>query len=82
MSATRVPGSHRIRRSKGAVSGAVELTPDQLDSLKKGKLYIQISSEKARKEHCGLDPEIMIRRKLRYGATLPPRGQLYLASIR
>ena len=32
---------------KGAVSGAVELTPDQLDSLKKGKLYIQISSEKA-----------------------------------
>ena len=32
---------------KGTVSGAVELTPDQLDSLKKGKLYIQISSEKA-----------------------------------
>jgi len=31
---------------KGAVSGVVELTPDQLDSLKKGKLYIQISSEK------------------------------------
>ena len=32
---------------KGAVSGTFDLTPDQVDSLKKGKLYIQISSEKA-----------------------------------
>lgn len=35
------------KAAKGAVTGTAELTPDQLDSLKKGKLYIQISSEKA-----------------------------------
>ena len=29
------------KAAKGAVSGAVELTPDQLDSLKKGKLCPQ-----------------------------------------
>jgi hypothetical protein len=32
---------------KGTVSGTFDLTPDQVDSLKKGKLYIQIASEKS-----------------------------------
>jgi hypothetical protein len=32
---------------KGAATGTFELTRDQLDSLKKGQLYIQISSEKS-----------------------------------
>jgi CHRD domain len=32
---------------KGTVSGSIDLTPDQVQSLKRGQLYIQISSEKA-----------------------------------
>ena len=32
---------------KGTLSGSVDLTPEQLQALKKGQLYIQISSEKA-----------------------------------
>ena len=35
------------KAAKGAVTGTVDLTPDQVDSLKKGKLYIYISSEKS-----------------------------------
>jgi CHRD domain len=35
------------KAAKGTVSGTFDLTPDQVDSLKKGKLYIQISSEKS-----------------------------------
>src|SRR5262245_13389502 len=35
------------KATKGTVSGVVDLTPDQVDSLRKGKLYIQISSEKS-----------------------------------
>lgn len=35
------------KATKGTISGTFDLTPDQVDSLKKGKLYIQISSEKA-----------------------------------
>jgi hypothetical protein len=35
------------KASKGTVSGAVDLTPAQVDGLKKGQLYIQISSEKS-----------------------------------
>ena len=31
----------------GMVSGSVDLTPEQAESLRKGKLYIQIYSEKA-----------------------------------
>jgi len=31
----------------GAISGTVDLTPDQIESLKQGRLYIQIHSEKA-----------------------------------
>jgi hypothetical protein len=31
----------------GTLSGSVDLTPEQLQSLRKGQLYIQISSEKA-----------------------------------
>jgi hypothetical protein len=33
--------------TKGTVSGTFDLTPDQVDSLKKGRIYIQISSEKS-----------------------------------
>jgi hypothetical protein len=32
---------------KGSISGSIELTADQVQSLKRGQLYIQISSEKA-----------------------------------
>lgn len=32
---------------KGTLSGTIDLTPEQAQSLKKGQLYIQISSEKA-----------------------------------
>jgi hypothetical protein len=32
---------------KGTLAGSFELTADQIDSLRKGKLYIQIHSEKA-----------------------------------
>jgi hypothetical protein len=35
------------KAAKGTISGTIDLTPDQVDSLKKGKLYIQIHSEKA-----------------------------------
>jgi hypothetical protein len=31
----------------GTLTGSIDLTPDQLQSLRKGQLYIQISSEKA-----------------------------------
>ena len=33
--------------TSGTVSGAFELTPDQVDGLRKGQFYIQIASEKA-----------------------------------
>jgi hypothetical protein len=33
--------------TSGTISGTFELTPEQVDSLKKGKFYIQINSEKA-----------------------------------
>ena len=32
---------------KGTLSGSIDLTPEQLQALKKAQLYIQISSEKA-----------------------------------
>lgn len=32
---------------KGTLSGTIDLTPEQMQSLKKGQLYIQIASEKA-----------------------------------
>jgi hypothetical protein len=32
---------------KGTISGSFDLTPEQLQYLKQGKLYIQINSEKA-----------------------------------
>ena len=32
---------------KGTLSGSIDLTPEQLQALRKGQLYIQISSEKA-----------------------------------
>jgi hypothetical protein len=35
------------KATKGTVSGNFDLTPDQIDSLKKGQLYLQISSEKS-----------------------------------
>jgi hypothetical protein len=33
--------------SNGALSASIDLTPPQIESLKKGRLYIQIDSEKA-----------------------------------
>lgn len=33
--------------SSGALSASIDLTPQQIESLKEGKLYIQIDSEKA-----------------------------------
>jgi hypothetical protein len=33
--------------ANGAVSASLDLTPQQIESLKKGRLYIQIDSEKA-----------------------------------
>jgi hypothetical protein len=35
------------RAISGTVTGSLELTPEQVQSLQKGQLYIQISSEKA-----------------------------------
>ena len=35
------------KAQKGALSGSIDLTPEQVQGLKKGQLYIQISSEKA-----------------------------------
>jgi len=35
------------RATNGTVSGKFGLTPDQVESLRKGRLYIQIGSEKA-----------------------------------
>ena len=35
------------KAQKGTLSGSIDLTPEQVVSLKKGQLYIQISSEKA-----------------------------------
>ena len=32
---------------KGTVSGAIDLTPDQIEDLRSGRLYIQIQSERA-----------------------------------
>ena len=32
---------------KGTLSGSIDLTPEQLQALRKGQLYLQISSEKA-----------------------------------
>lgn len=39
------------KADKGTISGAVNLTPSQVDSLKAGKLYIQIDSEKGPEGH-------------------------------
>jgi len=33
--------------TSGTVSGSFELTPEQIDGLRKGRLYVQIDSEKA-----------------------------------
>jgi hypothetical protein len=35
------------KAEKGTVTGTFDLTPDQMDALKKGHVYIQISSEKS-----------------------------------
>jgi len=35
------------KATKGTVSGTFDLTPDQIESLKKGQLYLLISSEKS-----------------------------------
>jgi hypothetical protein len=35
----------------GTISGTFDLTPDQVDALKKGRLYVQIQSEGAPNGH-------------------------------
>jgi hypothetical protein len=35
------------KTTSGAISGSFDLTPEQIESLKKGKWYVQIHSEKA-----------------------------------
>ena len=35
------------KATSGTIGGSVELTPEQIESLRKGRLYIQLSSEKA-----------------------------------
>jgi hypothetical protein len=35
------------KADKGAVSGTLELTPDQIADLRNGRLYVQIQSERA-----------------------------------
>ncbi len=35
------------KAEKGSISGAAELTPDQIVDLKSGRLYVQIQSERA-----------------------------------
>jgi hypothetical protein len=35
------------RATSGTITGAFDLTPEQLENLRKGRLYIQINSEKA-----------------------------------
>jgi hypothetical protein len=35
------------KAEKGAISGTLELTPDQIADLKSGRLYLQIQSERA-----------------------------------
>jgi len=39
------------KAASGAISGVVTLTPDQLEALKQGKIYLQVHSEK------GIAPE-------------------------
>ena len=35
------------KATNGAISGSITLTPDQAQALRKGQLYLQLSSEKA-----------------------------------
>jgi CHRD domain len=35
------------KSTKGSISGAVDLTPDQVKGLREGRLYIEVASEKA-----------------------------------
>lgn len=35
------------KATKGAISGSVDLTPDQVKGLREGRLYIEVASEKA-----------------------------------
>jgi len=35
------------KATTGTITGSIDLTPEQVQSLKKGQLYIQIYSEKA-----------------------------------
>ena len=35
------------KAASGAISGSFDLTPEQIDGLRKGRLYVQIDSEKA-----------------------------------
>ncbi len=51
-SVTGVPGPMLFdltvtKSAAGTISGSVNLTPEQIESLRKGRLYVQIASEKA-----------------------------------
>jgi hypothetical protein len=35
------------KAANGTISGSLDLTPEQIDGLRKGRLYVQIDSEKA-----------------------------------
>jgi hypothetical protein len=35
------------KATNGNISGEVDLTPEQIESLRKGRLYVQVDSEKA-----------------------------------
>jgi hypothetical protein len=35
------------KATSGTISGAIDLSPEQVEALRKGKLYVQVNSEKA-----------------------------------
>jgi len=35
------------KATKGAITGSIDLTPDQVKSLREGRLYVELASEKA-----------------------------------
>ena len=41
------PGAPTDVATKGAITGSIDLTPDQVKSLREGRLYVELASEKA-----------------------------------
>ena len=48
---TKAPPATPPAGNSGTISGAIDLTPAQVEGLKKGKMYIQINSEGAPNGH-------------------------------